>query len=73
MTLDQQLGVRRWSASGPGVWLLAVAGVLTVAVIVAIAIAGRGDTPSGSSTDGSGVSVTDHREVGPFAGVDLGA
>jgi hypothetical protein len=51
--------------------LLAVASVLTVAVVVAIAITGRGDTTSRPSTDGSGVSVTDDREVGPFARVEL--
>jgi Putative auto-transporter adhesin, head GIN domain len=71
MTLTQQPGVRRWSAPGTGAWLLAVAGVLIVAVIVAITITGRGEAPSGSSTDGSGVSVTDHRAVGPFARVEL--
>ena len=41
------------------------------AVIVVIATAGRREGPSASSTDGSGVSVTDHREVAPFARVEL--
>jgi Putative auto-transporter adhesin, head GIN domain len=71
MTLIQQPGVRRRFAPGRDAWLLVLAGVLIVAVIVAIAITGRVEAPSGSSTDGSGVSVTDHREVGPFARVEL--
>ena len=71
MTLTHQPGVRRSFAPGPSAWPLAVVGVLVVAVIVVIATAGSREAPSASSTDGSGVSVTDHREVAPFATVEL--
>ena len=71
MALTHQPGVRRWFAPGPRAWPLAVAGLLVVAVIVVIATAGCREAPSASSTGGSGVSVTDHRDVSPFARVEL--
>ena len=71
MALTQEPGVRRRFLPGPGAWLLAVAWVLVVAVIVGIAIAGTSEAPSASSTVGSGVSVTDHRAMAPFAMVEL--
>lgn len=71
MALTGQPGVRRWFAPGPSTWLLAIAGVLVAAVIVVIATAGPRKGPSASSTRGSGVSATDHREVAPFARVEL--
>jgi hypothetical protein len=71
MTLTHQPDARRRLAPGPSVWLLAVAGVLVVAVMVAIALGRPGEVPSSSSTRGSGVSVTDHRDLGPFASVEL--
>jgi Putative auto-transporter adhesin, head GIN domain len=71
MALTHQPGVRRWFAPGPSAWPLAVAGVLVVAVIAVMATTGPREAPSASSTGGSGVSVTDHREVSPFARVEL--
>jgi hypothetical protein len=72
MALTHQPGVQRRFAPGPSAWPLAVAGVLVVAVVaVIVAIAGAGDGPSASSTGGSGLSVTDHRELAPFARVEL--
>ena len=71
MALTHGLGVRRRFVPGPGVWLVVVTGVAVVAVVVAIAIARPREAPSASSTGGSGVSVTDHREVAPFARVQL--
>ena len=71
MALTHQPGVHRWLAPGKRAWPLAVVGVLVVAIIVVIATAARREAPSASSTRGSGVSVTDHREVAPFAGVEL--
>jgi len=74
MTLTHQPHVRRRSAAGSSAWPLAVAGVLVVAVmavIVVIATVGARDGPSASSTGGSGVSVTDRREVAPFTEVEL--
>jgi hypothetical protein len=71
MALIQQRVVRRSFAPGPGAWLLAVAAALIVALTVAIVTGGRGEAPASSWTRGSGVSVTDHREVGPFARVEL--
>src|SRR5580765_6455935 len=71
MTLTHQHDARRRSAPGASVGLLAVAVVLVVALMVAIAIGRSGEVPSSSSTRGSGVSVTDHRDVGPFANVEL--
>jgi Putative auto-transporter adhesin, head GIN domain len=74
MALTHQPDVRRTFATGSSAWPLAVAGVLVVAVmavIVVIATAGRREGPSVSSAGGSGVSVTDHREVAPFARVEL--
>ena len=74
MALTHQPDVRRRFAPGPSAWPLAVVGVLVVAVVavvVAIATAGPRGAPSASSTRGSGVSVTDYREVAPFARVEL--
>ena len=71
MAVTQQPGVRRRFAPGAAGWLLIVAGALGVAVVVAIVIAGPRGAPSTSSAGGSGVSVTDHREVPRFASVEL--
>ena len=74
MALTHQPDVRRRFAPGPSARPLAVAGALVmavVAVIVVIATAGAREGPSASSTGGSGVSVTDHREVAPFSRVEL--
>ena len=71
MALAQQPGVRRWHAPGPSTWLAIVAGVLAVVVIVAITTGVFRVQQPASSTDGSGVSVTDHREVAPFTSVEL--
>jgi hypothetical protein len=63
--------VRRWSAPSSA-WLMVIVGVLVaVVVVVVIATAGPRDAPSTSSTRGSGISVTERREVPPFATVDL--
>jgi hypothetical protein len=70
MALTSQPGVG-WSARGPSAWLLVVVGVLVAAVIVVLATAGLRETPSASSTRGSGVSVTDDREVAPFSSIEL--
>ena len=40
--MNQKPRVRRWFAPGRGDWLLAVADVFAVAVLVTIAITGRG-------------------------------
>jgi hypothetical protein len=50
---------------------LALVGVLVAVVIGVRAMAGSDGTPSASSTRGSGVSVTDRREVAPFTSVEL--
>ena len=74
ITLTHQPGVGRRFAPGTSAWPLAVAGVLVaavVAVIVVIATAGPHEGPSASSTGGSGVWVTDQREVAPFTEVEL--
>jgi hypothetical protein len=71
MSLTHQAGARRRFAPALSAWLLAVAGLLVVAVIVVIATSGAREAPSTSSTRGSGVSVTDHREVAAFARVEL--
>lgn len=71
MALTQQPDVQRRFAPGASVWPLVTAGVLVVAVIVAIATAGRREAPSASSTDGSGVAVTAQRGVSRFASVEL--
>ena len=74
MALTHQPEVRRRFAPGPSVWPLAVAGVFVaavVAVIVVNATDGPHAGPSASSTGGSGVSVTDQREVAPFTEVEL--
>ena len=73
MALTHQPDVRRRFAPGTSARPLAVAGALVaavVAVIVVIATAGPHEGPS-ASTDGSGVSVTDQREVAPFTEVEL--
>ncbi len=71
MALTHQPAVRRWSAPGRG-WLLAVAAALVVAaVVVVLATADRRGAPSVSSAVGSGVSVTDPREVVSFTSVEL--
>ena len=71
MALAQQPGVRRWRAPGQGTWLVVVAGILAVVVIVAVTTGVfRVERPA-SSTGGSGVSVTDRREVAPFSSVEL--
>ena len=46
-------------------------GVLVAVVIGVRAIAGGRETPPASSTSGSGVSVTEHREVASFTSVEL--
>jgi hypothetical protein len=74
MALTHQRGVRRRFAPGSRIWPLAVAGALAVAVaavIVVLATAGARERPSTLSTGGSGVSVSDHREVAPFTEVEL--
>jgi hypothetical protein len=72
MALAHQPRVRRWFAPRTGAWLVAAAAaVLVVAAIVAIATGGRREAPSSSSTRGSGVLVTDRRELAPFARVEL--
>jgi hypothetical protein len=71
MALTHQSDVRRWFAPRPSAWPLALAGTLVVAVLVLIATARRAEAPSASSTRGSGVEVTDDREVASFARVDL--
>ena len=60
----------RPSALGRGTVLAAV-GVLLGITLLVIAPACRSQTPLGSRSSGSGVAVTDHREVQPFAAVEL--
>jgi hypothetical protein len=74
MALTHQPDAHRRFAPASNVWALAVGGALVavvVAVIVVIATVGDREGPSVSSTDGSGVSVTDHREVAWFTRVEL--
>jgi len=72
MALTHEPRVRRpWSVSRPSAWSLVVAGVLVGATIGVIATASLRDAPSTTSISGSGVSVTDGREVAAFAGVEL--
>jgi hypothetical protein len=69
--LHDDPGVRRWTAPGGGAWFVAVVAVLVAAVIIAVVNVDRSGEPSASSTIGSGVSVTDRREAGPFNVVEL--
>jgi hypothetical protein len=71
MRLGQQRDVGRWSTPDRPSWLLAIVGVLVAALIVVLVRADHADAPSTPSTRGSGVSVTDHREVAPFTSVEL--
>jgi hypothetical protein len=71
MTLTRHSGVRRRPAPRSRAWPPAVAGMLIPAVVVVLATAGCHEAPSASSTRGSGISVTDQREVAPFATVEL--
>ena len=71
MALTYEPEVRRRSARGPRRWPLLVAGVLGTAVILVLATADRGRETSASSARGSGVSVTERREVAPFTSVEL--
>jgi hypothetical protein len=52
------------------VWLLAAVGVLVATAVALVTVGGR-ETHSASLARGSGVSVTDRREVAPFTGVEL--
>jgi Putative auto-transporter adhesin, head GIN domain len=63
-------GVRRRLLSRSNPRRLVVGGVLAAAVLAGLATACHESLPS-SSTRGSGVSVTDRREVAPFATVEL--
>jgi len=69
--LHDDPGVRRWTAPRGGAWLVAVVAVLVAVVIMAAVKLDRGEAPSALSTSGSGVSVTEHREAGPFTIVEL--
>jgi hypothetical protein len=71
VALHDEPNVRRRSTPGRRAWLVAVVGVLVAAVIIAVANLDRGQAPSASSTNGSGVSVTDQREAAPFTIVEL--
>jgi Putative auto-transporter adhesin, head GIN domain len=71
MALAQQPGVRRRHAPAPSTWLVVVAGILAVVVIVAVTTGVFRVQRPVSSTGGSGVSVTDHRELAPFTSVEL--
>jgi hypothetical protein len=77
MMLTAKRDVGRWSTPSRPARLWAVLGVIVAAVIVVTAVivvvlADDGaDSPLASSNRGSGVSVTDHRDVAPFAGVEL--
>jgi hypothetical protein len=71
MALTHQRSVRRWSVPVRNVLLVAAVGVLVVAVVVVLGNVGDRATPSDSSTRGSGVSATEHREVTRFASVEL--
>ena len=71
LALHDGPGVRQWSAPGRRGWVVAVVGLLVAAVIIAIVYGGPGAAPSVSSTNGSGVAVTDERDVAPFTIVEL--
>jgi hypothetical protein len=71
MAVTHEPGLRRSFSPGAGAWLLAVAGALVIVVVVAVVGADHSDSPSVSSSRGSGVSVTEAREVAPFSSVDL--
>ena len=73
MTLTQTPAVRRPSTPRPGTWLLlAVAGVLVAAtLVVVIWVATANQEPSSVATRGSGVAVTEPRDVSPFTGIEL--
>jgi hypothetical protein len=70
MSLTHQPGARRWLAPPRKAWPVAVA-VLVVVVVGVIAGAALRGPLSTASTEGSGISVTDHREVASFATVEL--
>ena len=71
MALTHQPGVGRWSVPGRRAWLLAVVGVIVAAVIAVMVLASRRSVPSASLTRGSGLSVTDGRDVAPFTSFEL--
>lgn len=76
MVLTREAGVRRSSGPGRGAWVWVIVGVAAVVGVLAVligalAVNGSRDEPLGSSTQGSGISVTDHREVAPFTSVEL--
>ena len=71
VVLHDEPSVRRRFAQGRRGWLVAVVGVLIAVVIIAVVKLDRGEAPSALSTSGSGVSVTEHREAGPFTIVEL--
>ena len=69
MAVVHEPGVRG-SSLPPVVWLLIASGGV-VAIALTFLAADRDGAPSARPPDGSGVSVTDQREVAPFTSVDL--
>jgi hypothetical protein len=71
MALRDESDVGRWSTPDRPAWVLAVVAVCIVAVLLVLVRAERAQAPSDSSNHGSGVSVTDVRELAPFTSVEL--
>jgi hypothetical protein len=71
MMLSAERAVGRWSTPRRPAWLWAVLGVIVVAVIVVVVADDGPEPPPASSNRGSGVSVTDHRDVESFTSVEL--
>jgi hypothetical protein len=71
MTRVEQRDVGRWSPPDRPAWLLALAAVVAAVVVLVLVRGDRAEAPSESSTEGSGVSVTDHRDINSFTSVEL--
>jgi hypothetical protein len=71
MMLSAERDVGRWSTPSRPSWVWAALGVIVTAVIVLVVADDGAESPPASSNRGSGVSVTDHRDVAPFAGIEL--
>jgi hypothetical protein len=71
MALRDESDVGRWSTPDRPTWVLVVIAVCIAAVAFVIVLSERAQAPSDSSNHGSGVSVTDVRELAPFTSVEL--
>jgi Putative auto-transporter adhesin, head GIN domain len=71
MPLAHQPSVQQQTTRGRSTWLSTVVGALVGGLMMLVVTSGCGDEQQSSSTDGSGVSVTDPRDVASFSTVEL--